>query len=321
MEIFNSLNEWNSCEETVIVLGNFDGVHLGHKRLIESCVDRAKALGLKSLCFTFSNHPKNMFAEVNGGKDDELLVRFISSSDEKLKYIEKLGIDFAISIPFNEKIMKVPAKDFATHILAERLNAKAIFCGFNYRFGYKAGGDVDLLMETGRQYGIEIDIQPAVKINGEIVSSSLVRERIESGKMEEASMLLGRPYTITGKVTRGNGIGKKIGSPTANINIEAERIVPPNGVYYSGIEIGGSRYRGISNLGVKPTIGNYAKSIETNIFGFEGELYNCEISVGLYKWKRPEIKFSNTSELAEQIKSDAASAAEWWRLKEDNSGF
>lgn len=317
MIIFNSIDEFNIGEQAVVALGNFDGVHIGHQELIKTSVKVAKEMGIKSLCYTFSNHPKNVLAKINNKIGVFPPVRFISSNQEKYEYIESLGIDYIISIPFDEKVMNTSADDFINKTLIEKLNAKGVVCGFNYTFGVKGSGNTRTLIGKGKELGFNTYIHNPVTIDGEVVSSSLIRKNIESGNMKKSAKLLGHPYRISGIVTHGNSLGRTFDMPTANIILEAERIVPPNGVYYTKTEVDGEVYNSISNIGVKPTIGNYAKSIETNIFGLDKNIYDKRIKVEFYHWKRAERKFDDINELIEQINIDAHEAEMWWNERSE----
>lgn len=313
MKIFNTIDEWDVKGPVVVALGNFDGVHIGHQKLIGTCVNQAKEMGIKSLCYTFSNHPKNLIARINNKEKAVSPVRFITSNEEKYEYIASLGIDYILSIPFDKKTMITPANEFITNVLINKLNAKGVCCGFNYSFGARGEGTSRTLIGKGKELGFHTYVQNPVEVEGEVVSSSLIRKNIESGNMIKASNLLGHPYRVSGVVIEGNKLGRSFDMPTANISLEAERIVPPNGVYYTKTEIDGTIYNSISNIGVKPTIGNYAKSIETNVFGFDKSIYGKRIKVEFFHWKREEKKFEEIEDLIEQMRIDAHEAEIWWK--------
>lgn len=313
MKIFNTIDEWDVEEPVVVALGNFDGVHIGHQKLLRACVNEAKEMGIKSLCYTFSNHPKNLIARINNKEKAVSPVRFITSNEEKYEYIASLGIDYILSIPFDMKTMTMPANEFITDVLIKKLNAKGVCSGFNYSFGAGGEGTSRTLIGKGKELGFHTYVQNPVEVEGEVVSSSLIRKNIESGNMIKASKLLGHPYRVSGIVTEGNKLGRSFDMPTANISLEAERIVPPNGVYYTKTEIEDKIYNSISNIGVKPTIGNYAKSIETNIFGLDSNIYGKRIKVEFFHWKREEKKFEEIEDLISQMRIDAHEAEIWWK--------
>ena len=224
MRIFKSLEDISNIKETVVAVGNFDGIHKGHQELIRRAVKSAKVSGRKSAVFTFNNHPKNVIA----GKR---VIKNIMYWDDKVELLRSLGIDYLFSIDFDYEINHMSAMDFIEKVLLEKLKMKEIYCGFNYRYGHLAEGDTALLMKAGRRKGFGIHVIEPVKINGQVVSSTLIRQMIDEGRMDECRMFLGRYYSIGGEVVRGNMIGRTIGFPTSNILIDESMVTPPNGVY------------------------------------------------------------------------------------------
>lgn len=305
MIVIENLSEIKNMGELSIALGNFDGVHLGHQYLIREAANIAKKNNINSAVFTFSNHPRNLTA-----KGDK--VKRILELEEKEKIIENLGIDYLISIPFNEDIMNMEPISFVKDILVDKLKAKFLICGFNYRFGKFGKGSPELLKKLGRYKGFEVlEVEPVI-IDENIVSSSLVRTLIESGKVDSCKEYLGRNYKVKGTVVHGNHLGSKLGFPTSNINIKKGLIVPPNGVYITLVEYKGDIYKSITNVGNKPTIGNYEKNMETHIFDFNKELYGKEIKVEFIKKTRDEVRFQNVKELSEQIMRDCKEARKFF---------
>lgn len=308
MQIFNTLDNLNIADRTAVALGNFDGVHAGHQKIMEQAVAAAERNGLKSLCFTFSNHPFNFI--LGRDSDDPAAIKLICSEEDKIALIESMGFDMLVNVPFDESIMKMRAHDFFEEILMAKLNAGFISVGFNYSYGARAEGKPEMLRQECLSAGIDCNIHDAVMIDGEIVSSTLIRERISEGDMELTGRYLGRPYTVSGRVEHGNRIGSTEGYPTANIPFPDERMCPPSGVYFTRTEVDGTVYDSVSNLGIKPTIdsSNRSKSIETYLFGFEGDLYGRDIIVYFDHFSRGEVKFSSREELFEQISKDCANA-------------
>lgn len=300
MIVINSLENLNILD-TAIALGNFDGVHLGHQEIIKKAVAYSKENKLKSAIFTFSNHPRNL---IPGKKE----VKNIIYPDEKAKLIEALGVDYFVNIEFTEEIMKMPPEEYVKSILIDALKAKAIFSGFNYRFGYKAEGDTELLNKLGEKYGFSLFVSNPVIIDNEVVSSTLIRELIKSGDIDECDKFLGRNYASRGKVVVGNRLGKSIGFPTSNIMIDESMVTPPNGVYITYLKYNGVRYPSITNVGVKPTIGEFKKNMETHIFNFNKELYDKTVEIEFIEMMRPEAKFSSLDELISQIRNDCDKA-------------
>ena len=301
MKIFNSLEQIVDVEESVIALGNFDGVHLGHQKLIFRAVRNAKSAGKKSAVFTFSNHPRNFL-----GKGEE--VKSILYPGEKARIIRELGVDYLYNIEFNEEIMNTEAIDFVDNILLNKMNMKEAVCGFNYRFGKMAKGTPEVLMREGIIKGYGIHILEPIKIEGQIVSSTLIRNLIKEGEMIKCKTFMGRNYVVGGKVVVGNKLGRKLGFPTSNIYIDKKMVSPPNGVYVTICHHNGIDYPSITNVGVKPTIGKYEKNVETHIFNFDKILYNKEIRVEFIQKMRDEIKFDSIDELSKQIVADCEEA-------------
>lgn len=301
MKKFETIEDIVQIEPSCVALGNFDGVHVGHRQLIGSAVEKAKEKGLASAVFTFSNHPKNL---IPGAKP----VKNIVYQEEKEALIEALGVDYYFNFAFTKEIMTMPPETFVKTFLADKMNAKEIFCGFNYHFGYKGEGDTKLLRILGAKYGFHVNEVKAVSIDGDVVSSTLIRNMIMAGEMEECSKYLGRNYDIGGEVVVGNRLGRTIGFPTSNIMIDESMVTPPNGVYITYCIYNGVKYPSITNVGIKPTIGSFKKNMETHIFNFDKELYGKQIKVEFIKKTRDEVKFRNIEELSAQIAKDCNEA-------------
>lgn len=304
MKIFNSLDEINDIQPCAVALGNFDGVHKGHQQLINKAVRAAQRHGIKSAVFTFSNHPKSMLP---GNKE----VKNIIYQEEKIALIEKLGVDYLFNIKFTKEIQTMDPVDFIRKLLYGKLLAAETFCGFNYRFGYKASGNIKLLREEGKRLGIRVNVIEPVIIDGEVVSSTLIRSLIRSGDVDECAKYLGRNYDIGGEVVVGNRLGKKLGFPTSNIMIDETMVTPPNGVYITYCIYNGIKYPSVTNVGVKPTVGTYKKNMETHIFNFNKELYGKHIKIEFLKMTRDEVKFDSVDELSAQIARDCRQAKEY----------
>ena len=318
MKIINTLDQMNTEGKTSVALGNFDGIHIGHLEIFRAALDAAKEQSLKSLCFTFSNHPFNFILRRNDRDPDA--VKLICTEEEKIALIESMGFDILVNIPFDEQIMKMRAHDFFENIIVNKLNAGFVSVGFNYTYGARAEGRAEMLVRECEDAGIEISVHDAVMLDGRVVSSTLIREMISSGDMESVRRYLGRPLSFCGRVEHGNRIGSANGIPTANIAVPPERMLPPNGVYFSHIRIDDKVYESVSNLGTKPTIEDGSiKSIETNVFDFNGQLYGKDVEVILDHFSRAEVKFSSREELFAQIRSDCESAAEYHRRLIDGS--
>lgn len=306
MKIYNDLNTIENMPLTAVALGNFDGVHLGHQELIKNAVKSAQRLTsqgtrVKPCVFTFSNNPKNI---IPGKKE----VKNIIYQDEKEALIESFNVEYLVNIPFTDDIMKMSPEKYVKEILVDKLNAKAVICGFNHRFGFKAEGNTKVLRELGEKYGFQVlEIEP-VYVDGEVCSSTLIRNLILAGEMDECSNYLGRNYEVAGEVVVGNRLGKTLGFPTSNIMIDESMVTPPNGVYVTYCIYNGIKYPSITNVGVKPTIGEFKKNMETHIFDFNKELYGKMIRIEFVKKMRDEVKFGSREDLSAQIAKDCKDA-------------
>jgi len=301
MRLFNTLEEIVDISGTVIALGNFDGVHLGHQELIMRTVKTARAAGLMSAIFTFSNHPRNV---LNKGNE----VKRILCTDEKAAIIEGLGVDYMFNIPFDEEMRQMDAIEFINKLLLQKLKMREAYCGFNYKFGYKASGNTETLIKESMKKHFAIHVIDPVKISGNVVNSTLIRELVERGDVDRCKMLMGRSYTVTGEVVVGNKLGKKIGCPTSNLFFDDAMVVPANGVYITYCTYDGKKYLSVTNVGVKPSIGRFAKNMETHIFNFDKEIYGKTIRIEFLKKVRDEKKFDSIDVLAKQITRDCIMA-------------
>lgn len=301
MKVIEDLRDISRPEPSAVALGNFDGVHLGHQELIKKMVETAGERGFLPMVFTFSNHPKDLLPK-------EKKVKNILYREEKEQIIRSLGVESMVSIQFTKQIMNMEPEDFVENILIGKLNMKMAFCGFNYRFGRKAAGNPEFLRKAGKKHGFSVTEVEPFSINGNVVSSSLIRTLIAGGRVEDCRTYMGRDYAIGGEVVIGNRLGRTLGFPTSNLVIDPEMVTPPNGVYVTYCTYNGVRYPSVTNVGVKPTIGHYRKNVETHIFNFDKELYGKNIIVEFLKKTRDEIKFDSVQELSDQIVRDCLEA-------------
>ena len=313
MQIFTSLEEINISEKTSVALGNFDGLHVGHRQIMENALRSAKEKDLRSLCFTFSNHPFNFI--LRRADDDPDAVKLICTEEEKISLVKEMGFDYLVNIPFDETIMTMRAHDFFRSIIIEKLNAGCISVGFNYTYGARAEGKPEMLIDECLDAGIDANVHEPVRVRGEIVSSTLIRKMISEGNMELTAEYLGRPYAFTGTVSHGRHLGSSKGFPTVNFPAPDRQMLPPNGVYFSRTTVGGREYFSVSNIGMKPTVGSEIKTIETNIFDFDSNIYGANVEVIFDHFSRPEVIFPNKEALFEQIAVDCANAKEYYGLK------
>jgi riboflavin kinase/FMN adenylyltransferase len=285
---------------SVITLGNFDGLHLGHQELIRKVIRRAKETGSRSIVVTFRPHPLKILAP-------EKCPPLISIYEEKIKLFEKLGIDVLVKIPFTLEFAKMSPGDFVKGILCDMLGAKEIFVGFNYRFGRGREGNIATLKALGERLGFTVREVEQVSLNGEVISSTKIRHLLRDGEVEHAARLLGRTYTITGIVVKGDGRGKSLGFPTANI-APKHSIIPAHGVYAVRLFVRDRFYDGIANIGMRPTFDKNVLTIEVHIFDFDEDIYGEDISLYFIGKIRDEKKFGSADELILQIRTDVGIA-------------
>ena len=296
MKIISDTAEFYLDCETAAAIGKFDGVHLGHRKILDE-ICRRKKDGLQICVFTFDPAPAVFF----GGNDGKEL----TTREEKRKLFEQLGVDVLIEFPMNAITAATDPVYFAEKILAEQMRVRFLAAGPDLSFGDKGTGNVALLQKLASSLNFEIKIVDKVRVEGQIVSSTLVRQEVEKGNLLIANRYMGMPYMISGEVVRGNRIGRTLGFPTLNVIPKKSKLLPPNGVYYSEVLMDGKRYRAISNVGNKPTIGNnLGYSVETYLYDFSGDAYGKKIQIFLYEFKRSERQFNGLKELQCQLDED-----------------
>ena len=283
-------------KNSAVTLGKFDGLHLGHQQLIDIVISYKKQ-GLKVVMFSFLLHPGNLFSD----KEFEL----IYTEEEKLARLNRCGVDVLISYPFTEETRSMEPEDFIKQILVDKLDAKIIVVGNDFRFGIHRKGDVKLLQKYEDTYGYKVIDCEKKKWKNEVISSSLIRKALKEGNMEAVNAMLGQPYTIRGEVVHGRRIGRTIGMPTTNLIPSTSKLLPPCGVYASKTLIGDKYHDGVTNIGYKPTVGEEEYiGVETFIFDFEDDLYGKMIEVELFYYMRPELKFGSLEELVIKMRED-----------------
>lgn len=307
MEYITQKEKIQVDQETAVTLGKFDGFHLGHQLLLDEVISYKKK-GLISIVFTFLTVNQLRTDAIEGN---------ILSENERIELLESYGIDIMISYPFDEEMRCMPAEVFVKDILCDKLHAKKIIVGEDFCFGYKRLGNVKLLQELSDKYGFEVIVFEKLSLHGETVGSTAIRQALKEGKIEMANEFLGRNYQIEGKVVYGNQIGRKLlNMPTANIYPEADKLLPPNGVYVTTVTVDGNDYKGITNIGYKPTIGGESTpGVETYLFDFDDNLYGKNIVVKFYTFERGECKFNGLEELKEQMQKDKAFGIEYFAEK------
>ncbi len=293
----------NNLPHVSLALGNFDGVHMGHRAVITACIGYARETGMKSAVWCFAQNPK---PNVDG---------LLTDTEEKMRIFTELGADYVILENF-ENVKDMSPQAFVKEYL-KKLGAKAVFSGFNFRFGKGASGDVPLLERLCGEEGIFFGCTDRVSENGAVLSSSLIRSLIKEGRVDEAEKLLLRPYSITSEVTHGRHLGASLGFPTVNQSFDNGKTVPKNAVYLTLTIIDEKAYPSVSNVGARPTVNGKHLRLETHILDFEGDLYGKKITVEFKKFRRDETKFSSEEQLKNAVLADIAAAKEYFSKKED----
>ena len=283
-------------KKSVVVLGNFDGVHKGHQKLFEIAKYEARKNELETVVFSFYPHP----TWVIGNKRKSLLM----SRRDKKQMIEHLGLDVLVEYPFTEAFANSSPEEFFTEVLIKKLNVSVLVVGSNYYFGKDKAGNPEFLKKLGKQYGVEVHVVEAVMTEGKMISSSKIRSLILEGKIEEANEMLGHPYMVVGRVVQGKMLGRTLGFPTINLIADPDRVYPPNGVYVTKVKLYSKVYLGITNIGFNPTVSGKRKMIETHIIDFNQSIYDEEVEIHFYHFIRPEKKFENIEALKKQIAYD-----------------
>ncbi|MFN2144832.1 MAG: bifunctional riboflavin kinase/FAD synthetase [Anaerolineales bacterium] len=281
-----------------LTIGSYDGVHLGHQQIIKQITAGAHQVGAPAVVLTFFPHPSTVLRKAKNAF-------YLTLPEEKARLLGEMGVDEVITHPFNHEVAETEPEDFIKQ-LSTHLGIRHLWVGYDFALGKDRRGDVPFLTELGKQFGFEVHVIEAFKLDGEIVSSSRVRKAVEDRDILTANRLLGHPFAVSGTVIPGDGRGATIGIPTANLQIAEERAVPGSGVYACLAEVDGQTYPAVTNIGVRPTFEETSvpPRIETHILDFSENIYGEEISLAFVDFLRPEQKFSGVDELVTQIKAD-----------------
>ncbi len=303
--ILSSSLSFSSSVPTVVALGCFDGVHLGHMAVIRRAKAEAERLGVALAVWSFARPPKNYFLPHS--------VPLITEEEEKTRLIGQAGADIFIRVPFDKSVADMSAEQFFEQILVGQMRARSIVCGFNYRFGSGGLGTTALLAAWCDAKGMELHVVDPVIMNGVTVASSVIREAIRNGRPEEAASYLGRPYSLSASVIDGQKLARRLGFPTVNQCFPEGQVIPAHGVYVSRITAEGlsTPHFGITNVGLRPTVGGDQIYAETHIFDFDGDLYGQTLRVEFLHFLRSEVKFSSVESLAHEVEQNIAVAKEY----------
>lgn len=298
MKRFNNINEFNCKKSTIITIGTFDGVHLGHQKILKKLNIEAENNGLESSVLTFFPHPRTVL-------NPDSTLKLINTIEERISLFKKSKIDNLIIHPFTKEFSELDSEDYVKNILVDQLKAKIVLIGYDHKFGKNRTADINNLKEYGIKYNFEVIEIKAEEINDIAISSTKIRNSIEEGDIQLTNSYLGYEFSFFGKVVKGNSIGKTLGFPTANIKIGTDlKLIPKNGVYLISTIINQKIIFGMMNIGIKPTTNENTKSIEVNLFDFNQDLYDTNITIYIKQFLREEIKFDSLNELKLQIEKD-----------------
>lgn len=298
MKIFHSITEFKSTKKTIVTIGTFDGVHIGHQKIIEKLIKGAKNSEYESLILTFFPHPR-MVLQGNSS------IKLLNTIDEKSSLLEKTGLNHLVIHPFDKEFSNLSAEEFVKTILVDSFNIHKIIIGYDHQFGKNRAANIDDLILFGKKYGFEVEQISVQEIDSVSVSSTKIRDAIANGTMAVANEFLGYNYLLTGKIIQGKQLGRTIGFPTANLKIEENyKLIPKNGVYIVKSQLNKKTVFGIMNIGVNPTVNGENLSIEVHFLDFEADLYDIEIAVSVIDKIRDEQKFTSIELLKAQIQKD-----------------
>lgn len=298
MIIKRNLFEKDENHHTVVTIGTFDGVHVGHRKIIEKLVTNAKANNLRSTILTFFPHPRMVLQQATD-------LKLLNTLDEKIAILEQSGLDQLIIHPFTKEFSRLSAEEYVSEVLVECINAKKVIIGYDHRFGRNRTATIDDLEEFGKKYDFEVEQISAEEVDEVSVSSTKIRKALANGDIQTANAFLGYPYMLSGVITKGKGIGRDLGFATANIHIQEQyKLIPKHGVYVVKSTYKGELLYGMMNIGFNPTVQGNKRTIEVHLFNFQGDLYGKKLIVELLHRLRDEKKFDSVDELKLQLERD-----------------
>ena len=298
MKTFQSIYDFQPKNKTVLTLGTFDGVHIGHKKIIEKLIQNSSWCECESLVLTFFPHPRMVL-------QDNTEIKLLNTIDERTELLQKSGLDNLIIHPFDQVFSRLTAEEFVSSILVDQFNVKRIIIGYDHRFGRNRTADIHDLIEFGQKYEFEVEQISAQEIDEVSVSSTKIRNALTEGNVKLANDYLGYNYLLSGIITKGKGIGRTLDFPTANLQIqETYKLIPKNGVYIVQSLLENKLVYGMMNIGFNPTVNGESKSIEIHFFDYEGDLYTKNVQIQLVDRIRDEVKFENLEKLKEQLYKD-----------------
>ena len=299
MKIYHHIDEFEAVNNSVVTIGTFDGVHIGHQKILTRLKELAVGINGETVVLTFFPHPRMILHP-----EDES-IKLINTIQEKAMLLERLGIDHLIITPFSRDFSNQTADSYIKDVLVEKIGIKKIVIGYDHRFGKDRQGGLDELLQAGPVYGFDVVEIPEQDIHEVAISSTRIREALLKGNIGLANEFLGYPFFITGKVTRGDQIGRQIGYPTANLLIEESyKLIPADGIFSSKVYIDEVEYNAMAYIGSRPTINGMTRNIEANIFDFADDIYGKQVRIAFYHYVRGDVKFSSLDELKQQLAQD-----------------
>lgn len=307
MNIFHSIDNFHPNKKTIVTIGTFDGVHLGHQQIIKKLIQNAKEKDCESLILTFFPHPRMVLHE-------NTEIKLLNTIDERVVLLAQTHLDHLIIHPFDKEFAMLSAEDFVKKILVDKLNIHKIIIGYDHHFGRNRTANIHDLIAFGEKYNFEVEQISVQEINEVSISSTKIRTALETGTIELANEYLGYPYFFNGMVQKGKQLGRTIGFPTANIKIpEIYKLLPKNGVYIVKSLIDNQTVFGMMNIGTNPTVHGSSQSIEVHFLDFEGDLYNQNIQISVLKYLRSEQKFDSIELLKKQLEKDKQATISYFK--------
>ncbi len=307
MRVISDLRELGkTVAPSVVTIGNFDGVHLAHQKLLSGVVELARSQSQRAVAITFEPHPIKLLAPDHAPK-------LLTPLERKVTLVEATGIDLLVVLPFTRELARQSPLEFVRRVLVDPVRATAVLVGPNFRFGYRQSGDTEILEELGHQEGFRVQVVPMLRVRGDRVSSTRIRELLADGQVHKANRLLGRPFSSRGPIVAGMGVGRKHTVPTLNL-APIEEQLPKVGVYVTHTLLGGARHDSVTNVGFKPTFGDHRLTVETFLLNFSGQIDEAEMEIEFLYRLRDEMKFQNPAILKVQIQEDARRALKFFRL-------
>jgi riboflavin kinase / FMN adenylyltransferase len=308
MKIYHGLEDFVKLNYAVVTSGTFDGVHVGHQKILRRLQEIAQTCGGETVVITFWPHPRLVL------HPEDTTLKLLNTFEEKAEYLRELGINHLIRIPFTKEFSQLSGEDFIHSILVDTIGTKKLVIGYDHHFGKNREGSFEQLKANAPRYGFEVEEIPKLEVDHLGVSSTLIRKALEEGNVDIATPLLGKPYSITGRVVPGDKLGRILGFPTANVEIDTKfKLIPSDGIYAVTVKHEHSPYQGMMYIGNRPTINGSKRNIEVNIFDFNKEIYGEAITIYFHKLLRSDTRFQNLEQLKEQLAQDKIAAMEYLR--------